>query len=193
MIKIIILIIIVIIFLFIISYPYMATNVYPYIRFSTYHTSMTGKDMWKGYDILQPGDIVLSQDNKKLTNIIQLGSKYKHVGLCISKNKDQEIIHSKPKYGVHYVTFADFCFKADKVCILRPKIENWKMNEIINNAKNKLGKPFDIFLNLNDNKRYACTELIYFADNKKYLNLPKNPRPDDFYNSHIFDVVWERL
>lgn len=190
--AIIIIIILFIIILFILSYPYMANNVYPYVRFSTYHTSMTGKDMWIGYDILRPGDIVLSQDNKKLTNILQLGSKYKHVGLCVSKNKDQEILHSKAKYGVHYVTFADFCFRADKICILRPKIDKWKIDEIIKNARNKLGKPFDIYFNLDDNKRYACTELIYFSDNNKYLNLPKNPKPDDFYYSKLFDVVWER-
>ena len=45
-------------------YRYMLKHVIPYIRFTTYYTSMRGWKYHQIYNAVQPGDIILTTDKK---------------------------------------------------------------------------------------------------------------------------------
>ena len=66
-------------------YNYVLIHVIPYVRFTMYYTTFRGWKYHMGYNLLKPGDIILSQDSKKLTTLI-IGGDYSHAGLCLSKD-----------------------------------------------------------------------------------------------------------
>ena len=51
-------------------YAWLVKSVIPYIRFTTYYTSMRGKKYHKVYDATKPGHIILTTDKRKLTTFL---------------------------------------------------------------------------------------------------------------------------
>ena len=66
-------------------YSYLLMHVIPYIRFSLYYTSTRGWTYHQGYKLLREGDIILTQDKKKLTTLL-IGGEFSHAALCVSKD-----------------------------------------------------------------------------------------------------------
>ena len=71
-------------------YRYLLKHVIPYIRFTTYYTNLRGKKYHKLYECLEPGDIILTIDKKKLTTLLIPG-EFSHAAMCVSLDKKWEV------------------------------------------------------------------------------------------------------
>ena len=96
-------------------YNYALKHIIPYIRFSTYYTSFKGSNYHKGYKILQPGDGILTIDNKKLTTFLIPG-EFSHACFCRSKDEIWEVTEMTHNDTTHS-TFFDVCKESDRVVI----------------------------------------------------------------------------
>jgi hypothetical protein len=67
------------------AYSWVLLHVVPYIRFTTYYTSLRGAKYKAGYQKLMPGHIILTEDKKKLTSILIPGM-FAHAALCLAKS-----------------------------------------------------------------------------------------------------------
>jgi hypothetical protein len=108
-------------------YQALVMKFIPYIRFSLYYTSFRGWKYHRGYELLKPGDIVLSVDTKKATSSIiskaTAGASGRirtlvHAGLCVSKDKHFEIAEMT-HHNYTRSCFFDFCKEAERVVIIR--------------------------------------------------------------------------
>lgn len=141
----------------------------PYIRFTTYYTRMKGWAYHEGYNLLREGDIILTTDSLKLTTIIIPG-EWAHAGLCVSK--DQKFECAEMTHN-HYTksTFADMCFQADSVMILRCR--DWDeayIQKVIAKCRSLENARYDIEFKLGEEFLY-CSELIYESDIDKILDI----------------------
>ena len=178
-------------------YNYLVIQVVPYIRFSLYYTSFKGWKYHQGYALLRPGDIILTQDKKKLTTLI-IGGEYSHAALCVSKNGIFEVAEMT---HTHYTKscFFDICHEADKVAILR--CYDWdqeyitKVIEKCNTFEDALyDNQFKIGI-----KTLYCSELVYQADFERRLivNLEdlaglgrEYISPFGLYQAKNVDIIW---
>jgi uncharacterized protein YycO len=155
---------------------------------------MTGKTMFDGYRHLRKGDIVLSKDYMKLNNLVT--SPFSHCGICVSLDRSAEIVQATHD-GVSAVTFADFCFHANRVVILRPNVSEEYKNKMIKCALGEIGKKFDIYFTLGADARY-CAELVDACDISNKLGIPmgnfmgwKYVTPGQIYEASSVEVVWD--
>ena len=65
-------------------FAWLLKHIVPYIRFTTYYTSLRGAKYHSGYEKLKPGHILLTIDKKKLTSLLIPGT-FAHAALCVSK------------------------------------------------------------------------------------------------------------
>ena len=96
---------------------WLLIKIVPYIRFTTYYTTIRGWKYARGYKILRPGHIILAIDKKKLTTKL-VGGIFTHAAFCVDKNCEWEIsemTHSDYTKS----TFFDICKEADRVVLLR--------------------------------------------------------------------------
>jgi hypothetical protein len=63
-------------------YAWLLRDVIPYVRRTTYYTSMRGNQYHAGYGVLEPGDIITTVDRKKLTSLLIPG-EMAHAALCV--------------------------------------------------------------------------------------------------------------
>ena len=70
-------------------YEYLLKNIIPYIRFTTYYTTLNGKKYHEMYEQLKPGDVILTTDKKKLTSLLIPG-EFSHAAFCVSLDKKWE-------------------------------------------------------------------------------------------------------
>jgi len=149
-------------------YSYMLRYVIPKIRFTTGHGGIGGRKFWKMYAELQPGDIVLSIDAKKLTTMLIPGI-WSHAAVCVSKDKDFEIAEMVAT-GYKQTTFMDFCAEATRVCIIRGKnFDKYYVRIFIDNTLSYKGTPYDQKFKLGVGA-LSCSELVYMADTEKRLD-----------------------
>ena len=102
-------------------YNHVLKHIIPYIRFSTYYPSLNGKQFNRLYDQLLPGDVILTNDKKKLTTMLIPGD-FAHAAMCVGKGCDWEISEMTHN-DYDKTTFFDVCRMADRVVILRPQLE----------------------------------------------------------------------
>ena len=141
----------------------------PYIRFTTYYTSFKGQRFYEAYEILQPGDIVLTTDDKKLTSFLIPG-EFDHAAICVSKNEVFEIAEMTHE-NYRRSTFFDVCKESTRIVILRAK--DWSENyrsDFIQKCLSLAGADYDTDFSLGVKSLY-CSELIYHSDFKKTLKL----------------------
>jgi len=101
------------------AYSWPMLHVIPYIRFSFYYTSLPGWKYKRGYQLLRPGDIVLTNDKWKLTSMLIPG-EFSHGALCLSKDDTDEFeIAEMTHDNLVESTFYDLCAQATRVVILR--------------------------------------------------------------------------
>ena len=67
-------------------YVWFLRDIFPYIRFGLYYTKLRGRDYQRGYEVLKPGDILLTRDDHKLSTLCIPG-RYPHAALCVGRIK----------------------------------------------------------------------------------------------------------
>lgn len=139
-------------------YKFALKNIIPYIRFTTYYTKLKGKVYHCLYNELQPGDVILTVDKKKLTSLLIPGA-FSHAAMCISLDKNWEISEmTHDDYTKS--TFFDICKESDRVVILRPQLSREEISDAIENCKKFENAKYDSDFKLGIETLY-CSELIY--------------------------------
>ena len=150
-------------------YAWSLKHVIPYIRFSTYYTSMRGVKYHQVYAAIQPGDIILTTDDKKLTTLL-IGGEFSHAAVCVSKDKKWEVsemTHSDYTKS----TVADICFEATRVVVLRCKdFDQNYTKDFIGNIKAFEGTSYDVKFELGI-EALSCAELVYEGDFRRRLDV----------------------
>lgn len=152
------------------AYAYLMKRVIPYIRFTTYYTSLRGDKYHEGYRMLQPGDFVLTVDKKKLTTFLIPGT-FSHAAFCVAKNDSSILPEIIEMTHTDYTKswFFDLCKEADRVAIFRILNADLKyISKMIFTARQMDGTPYDITFTLGL-KALSCSELIYFIDSEKRM------------------------
>jgi len=179
-------------------YNYALKHVIPYIRFSLYYTTFRGWKYHQGYKLLQPGDIILTQDKKKLTTYV-IGGEFAHAALCLSKDGVYEIAEMT---HTDYTKscFFDLCKEADKVTIVR--CTDWDpeyIEKVIEKCKTFEDATYDNQFQFGIKSLY-CSELVYQADFEKRLKVSLEDlagigrpyiSPFGLYNAENTVVIWE--
>lgn len=150
-------------------YHWSLKHVIPYIRMSTYYTSMRGKVYHKVYDLIKPGDTILTVDKKKLTTFL-IGGDFSHAAVCVSKDKEFEVAEmTHTDYTKS--TVADLCFEADRVVVLRCKdFDEAYTKKVVEKCKSYEGVPYDNLFELGV-EALSCSELVYEADFERRLDV----------------------
>lgn len=183
-----------------VAYRFFLMKIVPFIRFTTYYTSLRGWKYRRGESLLRSGHILLSVDRKKLTSLLIPGT-FTHASICIEKDDQNEIAEMTHK-NFTYSTFFDICKEADRVVILRAR--EWDgqyINKIVSAVKSLEKSNYDVAFNLSIEALY-CSELIYQADKLvgPRLNLDLTDlaglgrpylSPDGLFASKSFDIVWD--
>lgn len=178
-------------------------KIIPYIRFSMYYTKIRGYKYSEAYRRLQPGDIILTVDKKKLTSILVPGI-FTHAAFCVSKNKKgffevAEMTHND--YTESW--FFDLCKEADRIVIMECKDFDPSYKEkMIKKCLSFQGARYDITFTLGVLLLY-CSELIFHTDFEKRMKLnlddvhslgTKYISPDGIYkceNNRVkYDTGW---
>lgn len=154
-------------------YKFLLKNVIPYIRFSTYYTNLKGIKYHKLYKQLEPGDIILTLDKKKLTTLLIPGD-FSHAAMCVSKDKFWEVSEmTHDDYTKS--TFFDICKESDRVVILRASIDQSLIEKAIEKCKTFQNAIYDSSFDLGVKSLY-CSELIF----QSYENNSLDASLEDF-------------
>ena len=180
------------------SYNYMLKNVIPYIRFTTYYTSFRGWMYHLGYKLLKEGDIILTQDKKKLTTYA-IGGEFAHAAQCVSKDGEFEVAEMTHK-DYTKSCFFDLCKEADRVVIIRCR--DWDKEytqKVIEECLKHEDAVYDNKFKFGVGALY-CSELIYLSDIEKRLDVSLEDlagigrpyiSPFGLYNAKNIDVIWD--
>lgn len=170
-------------------YSWLLLHVIPYIRFTTYYTSLRGWKYIRGYALLRPGDIILCLDRKKLTALLIPGD-FSHAALCVGKAQGDnpqppnplirgQIKGESTEWEVSEMThtnytkscFFDICKESDRVAILRCK--DWDpeyVKNVIAACESFDNAVYDIKFDLGVQALY-CSELVYQSDFERRLDI----------------------
>lgn len=143
------------------AYAWVMLKIFPYIRFTTYYTSLRGVKYHAGYRVLQPGDIIVTVDRKKLTTLLVPGT-WTHAALCVSKDgvwEVSEMTHNNYTKSC----FFDICKESDRVAIYRPQVDDAYRDEMIKHCKSYDRAVYDLEFDLGVKALY-CSELVYQSD-----------------------------
>jgi hypothetical protein len=152
-------------------YRYLLKKIIPYIRFSTYYTSLRGWKYHILYNFLEPGDIILTIDKKKLTTLLIPGD-FSHAAMCVSKNGIWEVSEMTHKDYTHSCFF-DLCKESDRVVIMSVKEATvQEIFEAVDKCKSLENSKYDITFELGVEALY-CSELclISWGNEKIKANL----------------------
>ena len=143
-------------------YAWLVKKVIPYIRFTTYYTSMRGRVYHKIYDAIQPGHIILTIDKRKLTTFLIPGD-WAHAAVCVSKDKEFEVAEmTHTDYTKS--TVSDVCYEADRVVVLEcTEFTDEYRQAFINRVRSFDGVPYDDQFELGI-KALSCSELVWAGD-----------------------------
>lgn len=187
-----------------IQFWFVATTFYnwlmetlPFLRFTTYYALPDNLKFlqWgalerKGYKHLEPGDLIFTIDNKKVTSKI-IGSATKdvggyqpyfvpsHIALCIAKDRDLDFeIAEMTHLDYTKSTWEDVCRESTRVVIARCTAwdKDYISNTIIPMATSPCfqRKKYDRKFQLSQDK-LACSELPYHADIEKRAQVDLSP------------------
>ncbi len=179
-------------------YEWLMLHVIPYIRFTTYYTSLRGWKYLRGYKLLKPGDIILTVDRKKLTSVMVPGD-FSHAALCVGKDVEWEVSEMS---HTHYTrsAFFDLAKESDRVVILRCR--DWDQEytaKVIAACKGLSGARYDTLFAMGVKALY-CSELVYQSDCEKRLKVKlddvaglgvKYISPDGRYKATNVELIWD--
>ncbi len=182
-------------------YAWLLKHVIPYIRFTTYYTSLRGAKYQAGYKKLEPGHIILTIDNKKLTSLLIPGT-FAHAALCLGKSNGSDTYEvaemTHPDYTKSYCF--DICKEADRVVIL--KCDNWDeeyTQKVIDKCLEFEDVTYDVKFDLGVKTLY-CSELVFQSDFERRLDINLEDlaglgrqyiSPDGLYKAKNVKVVWD--
>lgn len=180
-------------------YYWAVMKVVPYVRFSTYYTSLRGWRYLRGYKTIENGDIICVIDTKKLTTYLIPGM-FSHAALVVEKGAEWEISEMTHR-NYTKSTFFDICKEADRVVVLR--CNDWDLdyikNTVIPNARAMDGAKYDVSFELGVKMLY-CSELVYLSDSERRLKVDLSDliglgqpyiSPDGLYYAKNVTVVWD--
>ena len=149
-------------------YKHVLLNVIPYIRFTTYYPQMNGKQYSALYKAVEPGDIILTIDRKKLTTVLIPG-EFSHAGMVVSKDgvwETAEMTHN------HYdkTCVFDMAKSSDRIVVMRPQLPLSVINKAIEKCKSFEGADYDTSFSLGIEALY-CSELIYESYENNSLGI----------------------
>lgn len=179
-------------------YAWLLLHVIPYIRLTTYYTSLRGWKYLRGYALLQPGDIILTLDRKKLTALLIPGN-FSHAALCVDKGCEWEVSEMT---HTNYTksAFFDICKESDRVVILRCR--DWDaeyISNVIAACKSFDHANYDIKFDFGVQALY-CSELVYQSDFEQRLKINLDDieglgtqyiSPDGLSKAKNCDWIWD--
>lgn len=179
-------------------YRWLLKHVVPFIRFTTYYTSLRGAKYHEGYKLLRPGHIVLTNDRKKLTSLLIPG-EFSHAALCVGKGEGWEIAEmTHEDFTKSY--FFDLCKEADRVVILEcPDFDDDYTKKVIQMCRSFENAHYDVEFNLGIESLY-CSELIYQSDFERRLKLDLEDlaglgrpyiSPQGIYDCLNLKIIWD--
>lgn len=151
-------------------YHWLLLRVIPFIRFTTYYTRLRGNKYHEGYRILQPGQIILTVDEKKLTSVLIPGLM-SHAAACVALRQERGVF-GEDKYEVREMThtnytysdFFDICKESSRVLIVDCLDWDSDYKKLWCDAVESLkDAEYDVEFELGVKALY-CSELIYQAD-----------------------------
>jgi len=184
-------------------YWWLLIHVIPYIRFSMYYTSFRGWKYHAGYLLLQPGDIILTKDSKKLTTLL-IGGTWTHAAQCVGKHGTSQY----PGFEIaemthHHFTrshFFDLCKESDRVAIIRCwSYDPCYVGAVIEKCLSFKDAEYDVDFDLGVTQLY-CSELVYQADFDRRLEVDlgdiaglgtKYISPTGLWEAKNVDVIWD--
>lgn len=179
-------------------YSWLVMNVIPYIRLTTYYTSLRGWKFYRGYKLLEPGHILLTIDRQKLTTFLVPG-EFTHAALCVAKGAEFEIAEMTHHHFT-YSNFFDICKESDRVVILRcTKFDESYTNQFIQRCLSFKDASYDTSFKLGVKSLY-CSELIYQSDFERRLQVDLSDiaglgqpyiSPDGIFKSPNVEIVWD--
>ena len=176
----------------------MLLKVIPYVRFTTYYTSFRGWKYQRGYALLQPGDILVGVDKKKLTHLLIEGT-FSHAIQCVAKGTEFECAEMT-HHNFTRSCFFDICKEADRVVILRCRdYDAAYIEKVIAACLSHADATYNVTFELGIPALY-CSELIYISDVEKRLQVSLADlaglgrpyiSPDGLYQAKNVDVIWD--
>lgn len=179
-------------------YQWLLISVIPFIRFTTYYTTLRGWKYRRGYKLLQPGHILLAVDRKKLTTLLIQGD-FTHAALCVGKNSEWEV-SEMTHHDYTRSTFFDIAKESDRVVILKCKDWDWEYTGrviakclTLTNAKYNTQFIFGI-------PALYCSELVYVSDFEKRLQVNIEDlaglgrqyiSPTGLFHAKNCEIVWD--
>jgi hypothetical protein len=168
-------------------------DVIPSIRFSTGYCSINGQQYNQGYTLLEPGDILVSRDNHRLSTLLVPGF-WTHASVCVDKMvgvRDDYEIGEMTRIGYTKSTFFDLCRENDHIAILRPDWEDDYRNLFIEACKAYEQTGYDFSFRKGVASLY-CSELVYACDFGDRLGLNNNKvvLPDHIFDKLKNNIVW---
>ncbi len=155
-------------------YKHLLMHVIPYIRFTTYYTTLRGMKYHKLYKHLKPGDVILSTDRKKLTTLLIPG-EFSHASMCVGVDgwngwEISEMTHN------HYTKscFFDICKESDRVVIMRVICQpcfGEHVEQAIERCKSYEHAEYDTEFTLGVESLY-CSELVFQSYKDNCLQAP---------------------
>lgn len=183
-------------------YKWLLLKFLPGKRLTWKIPSIKGWKYHKGYELLQPGDIILSIDNRALTGAFikfLSGGQFSHGSVCVGKYPHPEIAEMLAE-GFCLNNFYDIIHEAERVVIMRAL--HWSQEyrqAFIDKVLSFKGIPYDVSFELGVEAFY-CTEEIYQGDFDKTLNFNLEDfaglgrpylSPQGVYECQNLVVIWD--
>lgn len=180
-------------------YSWFLKKILPYIRFSTYYTKIRGELYHAGYELLKPGHIIVTTDDRKLSSMVIPGY-WSHAALCIGKYPDNAEICEMTHTDFTESYFFDLCKEADHVMILEcVNFSDGYIQKMIEKCLSFKGAKYDVEFTLGVEALY-CSELIYQSDYLHLLELDLSDlaglgrpyiSPDGLTKARNVKVIWD--
>jgi len=150
---------------------------------------------------LQPGDIILTRDNWKLTSFLIPGHLI-HAALCVAKDDTDPLfeVAEMVRTGYRKSEFYDICHEADHVVILR--CTDWDeeyVKRVVETCLSFDGLDYDVKFELGVKTLY-CSELIVASDPEKRLDVSYADliglgrpyiSPMGIYKAKNVELIWD--
>ena len=157
------------------SYSFLMLRILPYIRFSIYYSDFPGWKIKRGYKKLKPGDIVITNDRKKLTGMLikWLTGGMAHGALCVAKSMYEEFeIAEMTHENFKQNTFASLCSESTRVKIYRCTSFDRRYVDrvLVPECLSYRHVMYDVHFRLGVKSLY-CFELIYHSDRERRMKV----------------------
>lgn len=179
-------------------YSWLLLKIIPYIRMTTYYTSLRGWKYGRGYRLLQTGDILLAVDRKKLTTML-IGGEFTHAAVCVSYGSEWEV-SEMDHLGYVRSKFFDIAKEADRVVIMRCEdFDAAYTQAFAAECKSFDGALYNVTFDLSLGvKELYCSELVYKSDFENRIKVTLDQllgrqyvSPTAYYHATNLKVVWD--